>query len=161
MPATVLARPLPFSATEHSTFIVMDPITATTTGIPIRTEIDGGDNITAAVTDFAGGDKSSNSTDELDFSSLTPQKVPSANTQNDITLTTLVDVDGTDVQAILTEGDDYTLMVTDQGETAAGLADVYFVTVASVSKPLSTTGGRKRVYGLIVTRSFVDIVIPT
>lgn len=161
MPATALARPVPISAVGRATFVVMaSPITDTATGVPTRAEVNAGDDITKAVTGFDGGDSSSNSSGVLDFSSFDPQKVPEGNTQNDITLTTTLDAAGADVRTILDKGSDYVLMVTDAGDADDHFADVYFVTVASKSKPLSTTGGRTVVFGLTVTRKFEDITIP-
>lgn len=159
MPATAMTKPVPYFGPATTKYVLTAAI-ASTSGAATRAEINAGTDITKGVADFTGGTKSGSSNDVHDWSTLDPAKVPGWNSIEDIVITGNASVNGTDIRTLFTQGNDYTLIRMERGDTAAYLMDVFNIKVQAVSKQIGTGENAKVIVNATTTSSFSDIAIP-
>jgi hypothetical protein len=161
MAATAVAKPTPYFGPAQTKFVLFaSAIADQTTGVPTRAEINAGSELSPALANFEGGVFSANSQDVQNWSSLNVDKVPNFNTLSDLTLTFNADVAGADPRTLFTQGSTYNLFRMDTGDTPTRKGDMFFVTVASKSKEITTSGNAKYVIGMTAQKVFTDITIP-
>lgn len=161
MAATAVAKPTSYFGPARTKFVLFaTAITDQVTGVPTRAELNGGSELSPAVANFEGGEFSANSQDVQLWSTLNVDKVPNFNSLSDITLTFNADQAGADPRTLFTQGAVVNLARLDTGDTPTRKMDVFFATVASKSKQITTSGNAKYVVGLICSSTFVDVTIP-
>lgn len=161
MAATAITKPTPYQGPARAKlYILTSAIADQTTGVPTRTELNAGSDITPGLADFAGGEFTANSQEVRDWSTLNPAKVPDFNSLSDITITGNADVAGADIRTTFVQDASVTAVWMDTGDTPARKMQVFFCTVASKSLVPSVSGNTKYVVGLTVTKKFPDVTIP-
>jgi hypothetical protein len=161
MAATAIAKPTPYFGPARTKFVLFaSAITDQTTGVPTRAELNAGAELSPALSSWDGGEFTANSQEVQRWSSLDTEKVPNFNSLSDITLTFNADQAGADPRTLFVQGSTYNLARLDTGDTPTRKMDVFFVTVASKSKQITTGGNAKYIISLTAQSVFSDITIP-
>lgn len=161
MAATAVAKPTPYFGPARTKFVLFaSAIADQTTGVPTRSEINAGSELSPATANFEGGEFTANSQEVQDWSSLNIGKVPNFNSLSDVTFTFNADQAGADPRTLLVQGTTYNFARMDTGDTPTRKMDVFFGYVASKSKQITTGGNAKYVVTVITTNVFIDVTIP-
>jgi hypothetical protein len=161
MAATAVAKPTSYFGPARTKFVLFaSAIADQTTGVPTRAEINAGSELSPAMASFEGGEFTANSQDVNLWSTLNPDKVPNFNSLSDLVLTFNADQAGADPRTAFVQGSTYNIFRMDTGDTPTRKGDMFFGTVASKSKQITTSGNAKYVISIICTSVFIDVTIP-
>lgn len=138
------------------------PTIVATTGIPTRTELDAGTDLTGEVAVITGFSTTGGQVDVPDALSRFTKRVPGSITADDssITFYGTKDPTGEDVRALLTRDQTGYIVIMDAGDVTGALAESFPVTVTSVSKVREITGAFQVVVSFSITAEPVEFDIP-
>jgi hypothetical protein len=134
---TLLPTSERFFAPEISK-VYITPAVVATTGIPTRTEIEAGHDITDEIADLSGWLQTSGSIATPDLGHRFIGSIPGRKTISDSSITFYASLDGKDIREVLTEGMNVHVVFADGGDVVAFPADCYPARVASIGKVRST-----------------------
>lgn len=114
------------------------PAVVAVDGIPTRTEIEAGTDLTDEIADLSGWLQASGSIATPDLGHRFIGSIPGRKTIADSSITFYASPDGEDVRTVLAEGQNVFVVFADGGDTATFPADCYPARVASIGKVRST-----------------------
>jgi hypothetical protein len=138
------------------------PTIAAETGIPTRTELDAGTDLTGEVAVITGFSTTGGQVDTPDAMSRFTKRIPGPITADDssITFYGTKDPTGEDVRSLLTRDQTGYLVILDSGDVEGALAEAFQVVVISVSKMREITGAFQVVVSFSIAADPVEFPVP-
>ena len=157
MTATASAAATRFFRPGKTTVLSLPTVTAMS---PIRTEIDGGDDVTGDIASVSGFTKDGAKIDTPDWGSRTVSNVPGRVTFADSSITWYASEDGVDRRADFAIDQVCYIVFMDIGDVPTKKMDVYKCTVLSVSSTKDGDNAAQVVVSFSVQDANEQVVIP-
>jgi hypothetical protein len=153
MPPPVITSPVKFTARGTSKVYWIPTIA--NRAAPTRLELNAGQDLSPSVTDSSGW---SVSTEQIEAPSLADRytpTIPGSISAEDSSLTLFASRNGIDARTLMARDNIGNIVWMDGGDTAGNKADVYPVTVSSVSKQRQVRGGDPDT--LVISYAITDV----